>query len=179
MVIDFSNFTANDYAAWWGAVIATLALVWNIVIAVRSGARVRVGVNSDVQIIPKQPISGDKTYISVKAVNHGTSPTTITHFCGYYTDSLWTKVRGKKHKFIITTHGGLGQTVPHVLTPGEEWSSLADQESVFLKAVLVFAPADEPKLWPSLHPRPASVFPLPPPASPMQRPGPAFSPFAI
>ena len=134
MVIDFSNFKASDYAAWWGAIIATLALIWNIVIAVRSGARIRVRVNPDMNVIPKQPITGDKTYISVTAVNQGTSPATITHFCGYYTNSLWDRVRGKKQQFIINTHGSLGQTVPYVLAPGDEWSSLADQENILKKA---------------------------------------------
>lgn len=50
MVIDFSKFTISDYAAWWGAVIATLALIWNIVIAARSGARVKVRVSPNMKI---------------------------------------------------------------------------------------------------------------------------------
>lgn len=134
MVIDFSKFSASDYAAWWGAVIATLALIWNIVVAVRSGARVTVRANPNMKIYPQQPITGDNTYISVAAVNHGTSPTTITHFCGYYARSLWDLVKGKKQHFIVNTHAALGKTVPYVLAPGEEWSSLADQADLLKNA---------------------------------------------
>lgn len=134
MVIDFSTFTANDYAAWWGAAIASLALVWNIVVAVRSGARIRVRASPNMKIYPEQPITGDKTYISVTAVNHGTLPTTITHFCGFYAQTFWDLMRGKKQHFIINVNAGLGKTVPYVLAPGEEWSSLADQDDIFKKA---------------------------------------------
>ncbi len=134
MVIDFSTFTASDYAAWWGATIASFAFVWNIVVAVRSGARVRVRANPNMKVYPEQPITGDKTYISVTAVNHGTSATTITHFCGFHARSFWDLMRGNKQYFIVTTHPGLGKTVPFVIAPGEEWSSLADQEDILNKA---------------------------------------------
>lgn len=130
MVIDFAKLTASDYAAWWGAIIATLALVWNIVVAVRSGARVKVRANSNMMIYPEDPITAGKTYISVKAVNHGTSPTTITHFCGYYAPTFWDLIRGKKQQFVVNTHPALGKQVPYVLSPGEEWQSMADQQEL-------------------------------------------------
>jgi len=130
MVIDLSKFSVSDYAAWWGAIIATLALVWNIILAIRSGARIRVRANPNMKIFPKQPITGDNRYISVTAVNHGNSPTTITHFCGYYTSSLWDSIRGRKQNFVVNVHPSLGKPVPYVLAPGEEWNSLADQDDI-------------------------------------------------
>lgn len=45
MVIDFGTLKASDYAAWWGAIIATLALIWNIVVALKAGARVECGLS--------------------------------------------------------------------------------------------------------------------------------------
>jgi intracellular sulfur oxidation DsrE/DsrF family protein len=45
MAIDFSTFTASEYTTWWGAAIATLALVRSMIVAVRSGARVKVRAN--------------------------------------------------------------------------------------------------------------------------------------
>ena len=128
--MDFSSWSTSDYAAWWGAVIATLALTWNIVVALRSGPRIRVRATSNMQIYPRQPLTGDKSYISLTAVNHGNAPTTITHFCGYYSTSLWKLIKGKKQNFIVNTGHELGQTVPFKLAPGEEWSSLADQSDM-------------------------------------------------
>jgi len=130
MIIDFTTFTISDYAAWWGAIIATLALIWNIIVAIRSGARVKIRATPNMKVYPEQPVTEDNTYISVTAVNHGTSPTTITHFCGYYAPTLWDLIRGKKQQFVVKTHPALGKTVPYVLAPGEEWSSLANQENI-------------------------------------------------
>ncbi len=134
MDIDLAKFTASNYAAWWGAIIATLTLVWNIVVAIRSGARIKVRANPNMKVYPTQPITGDKSYISVTAVNHGTSPTTITHFCGFYAHSFWDLMRGKKQQFVVPTHPALGKTVPYVLAPGDQWSSLADQDYMLEKA---------------------------------------------
>jgi len=130
MSIDFSKWSASDFAAWWGAVVATLAVIWNIIVAIRSGARVHVRANPDMQVFPRQPITGDKTYISVTAVNRGNSSTTITHCCGYYTKNIWDRIRGKKQQFFVNTDVSLGKPIPYVLRPGEEWSNMADQMDI-------------------------------------------------
>ncbi|RII26493.1 MAG: hypothetical protein CXR30_16580 [Geobacter sp.] len=130
MKIDFSKFSVNDCAAWWGATVATLAFVWNVIIAIRTGARVRVRAVPNMMVIPPITEDEDKTYISVTAVNHGTSPTTITHFCGFYSTSLWNLIRGRKQPFIVNAHPVLGKQTPHVLAPGEEWSNMADQKGL-------------------------------------------------
>jgi hypothetical protein len=130
MKIDFSTWTASDFAAWWGAIIATLVVTWNMIVAVRSGARIHVRANPDMQVYPRQPNSEDNTYISVTAVNRGNSSTTITHFCGYYCKGFWDLLRRKKQKFIVKTGPALGKPLPCVLNPGEEWSSMAEQKSL-------------------------------------------------
>ena len=135
MKIDFSTWSASDFAAWWGAVVATLAVIWNIIVAIRSGARVHVRANPNMQVFPRQPITEDKTYISVTAVNRGNSSTTITHFCGYYIKSFWGLLRGEKQEFIVNTDLSLGKPIPFVLHPGEEWSSMADQKSIEEKCI--------------------------------------------
>jgi hypothetical protein len=132
MELDLSTLTPSDYAAWWGAIIASLALVWNIVVAVRSGARIKVSVSPNMRIYPSQPPTYDNEYVAVKAVNVGNGPTTITHCLGYYTKNKWGIVL-KQHRqpFVINTNRATGNDVPHVLNPGEEWANLADQN--FLK----------------------------------------------
>jgi hypothetical protein len=130
MSIDISKLSVSDYAAWWGAIIATLALLWNIITALRSGARIKVSAVPNMSVLPRQPITEDNLYISVTAVNHGGSSTTITHFCGYSVSGFWSRIRGKKQLFVINTHPALGKKIPCVLAPGEEWNSLADQKSL-------------------------------------------------
>jgi len=38
----FSNVSGSDVAAWWGAVVATVALGWNVLRAVRSKGRLKL-----------------------------------------------------------------------------------------------------------------------------------------
>jgi len=128
--MDFSNWSISDYAAWWGAIIATLALIWNIIRAIRSGPRIYVRATPNMKVFPEDSITKGKTYISVTAVNRGNAPTTITHFCGFYTNNLWNLIRRKRQHFITNPHPSTGKTIPYVLSPGEEWSNLADQKDI-------------------------------------------------
>ena len=128
--LDFSNWVFSNYAAWWGAIVATAALGWNIISALRSGPRIKVRATPNMQIFPRMSPTGDKTYISVTAINKGTAPTTITHLSGFYAKNFLCLVRRKRKNFIVSTVGGLSTPIPHVLRPGEEWSGMIDQESL-------------------------------------------------
>lgn len=130
MTIDFSKWGASDYAAWWGAVIATFAFVWNIVLAIRSGPRIKLFVNPNMQIWPQDPKTKGKSYVSVRAVNTGTSPTTITHFAGFHASNRLDLVQGKKQNFVVNSSPLLGQDIPFKLLPGEEWSNMTDQDDL-------------------------------------------------
>ncbi len=129
MIIDLSKFTPSDYAAWWGAAVASLAFLWNVVAAVRSGPRVKITVTPEMQIFPNQAPTYDKTYVTVRAINVGTGKTTITHCAGYYTTNIL-GVLLKKYRqfFMINIDSQTGHPVPFILDPGTEWTNLADQE---------------------------------------------------
>lgn len=130
MIIDLSGLGPSDYAAWWGAAIATLALVWNIVIAVRAGARLHVTATPNMKVFPPNPGEEDYSYIFVYAVNRGSSATTVTHFCGYHADTLWDLIRGKRQYFMVNgTPDGL--PVPYKVNPGDEWRGVANQDRIF------------------------------------------------
>jgi hypothetical protein len=127
MIFDLSNFTPSDYAAWWGAVIATSALIWNIVISYRAGARLHVTAMLGMKIFPLAPNEEDKTYILVNAVNIGSSATTITHFLGYSADTFLDSLRHKKRKYFIVNGTKDSLPIPYKLSPGDEWKGMADQ----------------------------------------------------
>ena len=130
MIIDLSNFKPSDYAAWWGAVIATLALVWNIVVSIRSGPRLHVTVSKNMEFIPPPPDREDKKYIIVSAINRGTAPTTITHFLGYAADSWWSRFFTSKRKHFIVTGYPESSPIPQKIDPGDEWRGIADQAAI-------------------------------------------------
>jgi hypothetical protein len=126
------SISIRDIAAWWGAVVATLALGWNVFTALRSGARVRVRAYPNMKLFPAAPPTGDDLFITVTAVNRGNAATTITHFMGHYQPRApFYKRRPAKQLFVVNVRNGVGQDVPHVLKPGEQWHGLARQEGQF------------------------------------------------
>jgi len=130
VIIDLSNMNPSDYAAWWGATIATLALVWNIVVALRTGARLHVTVAPNMEFFPATPREEGKKHIIVSAVNRGTSPTTITHFLGYADESWWGRFNKKKRQHFIVMPKEGSSSIPMKIEPGDEWRGIADQEGV-------------------------------------------------
>ena len=135
MTLDISQFGPSDYAAWWGAIIASLAFLWNIVVAICSGARVCVRVTPDIRVYPSGPPTYESDYVSVTAVNVGNGPTTITHCAGYYTKNVL-GIFLKKHRqpFMINVNTATGGGIPFVLAPGTEWANLADQAFLLERA---------------------------------------------
>lgn len=136
-MIDFSTFKASDYAAWWGAIVASLALIWNVVVAIRSGPKVIVTATPNMQLSPPELGEEDKSFIFVKAVNTGTSPTTITHFHGYQANSRFDYFR-KKHRPFIVGNNGRFTPPPIKLGPGDEWVGIMDQDSEILSDELLY-----------------------------------------
>jgi hypothetical protein len=130
MSIDLAKLSPSDYAAWWGAIIATLTLIWSIVAAIRSGARLHVTASPNMKIYPEDPHAKSKSYILVRAVNRGTSSTTITHFRGYCADTIFDLTIKSKRKHFIVNGTTDGKPVPHIVAPGEEWHGVANQTAI-------------------------------------------------
>lgn len=118
----------TEFVAWWGAVVATLVLLWDIVKWQVAGPKVRgtvkVGVcYADSEIIStKHTSNGTETslqnYCHIEVVNVGTQPTTLLGIEA-------THKKSRKYRINITSEafkGHFGKTLPLVLSPGELWS---------------------------------------------------------
>ncbi len=130
--MNFSTWSINDYAAWWGAVIATLVLILNVITLLLSGPRIRVRASPNMQIFPQNTTIGEnKTYILITVTNRGNSATTLTHFHGYYANNLWNLLRKKKRiRFVLPVNLLLGKVIPYVFASGEEWSNMVEQSDI-------------------------------------------------
>lgn len=113
MILDLRNFSASDYAAWWEGGIATLALTWNIIHMLRAGQRAEIEVASNIRVYPMQPPTNDNNYVSIKAVNRGTGPTTITHCAVFYTKNIWGLIKKSEGQcFVINVAPQMGTNIP-------------------------------------------------------------------
>lgn len=126
----------SEIAAWWGAIIATLLLMWDVYKWRRSGARIHVRVGTDFLLVGSKSgsaLEGEQTFACITVVNEGDLPATINMACGAYFPTLlhrWIRrIRGSTH-FLVTLDQDLGSRVPQVVGPGEQWTGVFPQDSL-------------------------------------------------
>ena len=115
--------------AWWGAVIATLVLLWDVVKWLNSGASLksRMVLNThydDGEVKKREKTEHGETityesYCHVEVVNTGSLPTTVMGIRATHSKNK----SGMQISVIqqtFTEH--FGKKLPYVLGPGEVWS---------------------------------------------------------
>jgi hypothetical protein len=112
--------------AWWGAVLSTGVLVWDIYKYRRAGPRLRFCVRDGLILMPSDD---ERTFVSSEVTNYGDRPTTITNLCVAYFKSplslAWLRNRATRNWVVANTVGG--PPLPFKLEPGNVWLGLAEQ----------------------------------------------------
>lgn len=126
---------STELVAWWGAIIATIVLIWDIVKWLRNAAILRFVVRpnayySDSEIIPVENSADGATglvkeYIHIELTNIGTLPTTVMYIAAR---RQWRGGEVGNDGSAFKEH--YGKTLPYVLRPGEVWSCRADQKKL-------------------------------------------------
>jgi|SRR5690554_1894576 len=124
--MDLSTLSVSDWAAWWGAIIATLTLIWEIIRELKSVAKVQVSAYGNMLMYPSNEGKEETKYIHVIAVNTSNLPTTITHFLGYAKRKSLIPFVGKKTHFIVKANE-FSSPIPKKLEAGEEWRGIVEQ----------------------------------------------------
>jgi hypothetical protein len=113
----------TNIAAWWGAVVATFVIIWDIYKWKHSRSIINITASPNMTTfgeIPDHP--RDKKYISVEVTNTGAQKTTITHLLSSHYKSLIFKLIKKTDKnYVVLTPAFLAPKLPHILEPGERW----------------------------------------------------------
>lgn len=112
-------------AAWWGALIATIVLLFEFYKWVRSGPRLRCDAKYGWKIM-MEGTEDDNEYIIFSVTNTGDRPTTITKQAALHWPTRLDKLRDKSKSSFFIKGGfhGLGK-VPAIIRPGEVWNGLA------------------------------------------------------
>ena len=122
-----STFSASDWAAWWGAIVATVVFCWDIFKWFRAGPRLRVRTSTNMQLVNEAGTTGPEKYISISAVNIGDAPTTVTHlFLTYYASRTRRWLRRPTTEMIVP-QPRLAQPLPKFLPVGETWGGVIRQ----------------------------------------------------
>ncbi|MDF1821045.1 MAG: hypothetical protein P1U64_05720 [Alcanivoracaceae bacterium] len=119
----------TQIVAWWGAIVATLVLLWDVVKWLKFGPKIkkRVALNTgyfDGAVVSKEKIeNGEVTtrevYCHVELVNVGTAPTTVMGISATHKP-----IKGKAQigAACQAFEAHYGKHLPQVIAPGEVWS---------------------------------------------------------
>ncbi len=120
------QLTGTDIVAWWGAVVATIVLIWDIYKWKKQGPRIRFRVQPGMIIIG-DPTRKGKKFISAEATNVGDRPTTITNLVMQFYKTYFQMLRHKPSESMIVNTPSSSQPLPYTLNPGQIWRGLAIQ----------------------------------------------------
>lgn len=120
------ELTGTEIVAWWGAIVATVVLLWDIYKWKSAGPRIRFVVTSGM-IVVGDPSREGQTYISSEATNVGDRPTTITNLVIQHYKTYFSMVRHKPSTSMLVTEPSIAQPLPFVLQPGGVWRGLFPQ----------------------------------------------------
>lgn len=117
-----SQDKVTSIVAWWGAILSTIVLLWDIYKWKTSGPRLKIDITPNMQYFEQGTGRvDDKDYIVLNISNIGQRLTTITHVGMQFFESHLMKVlRKPKASFIVPTPNQHFAT-PHKLDAGTTW----------------------------------------------------------
>lgn len=112
-------------AAWWGALIATIVLLFDYYKWARSGPRIRCDSKYGWKMMV-EGVDDNNEYIIFSVTNTGNLPTTITKQAALYWPNRIKRYLCKSTTQFYIKGGlhGMGQ-IPMIIKPGEIWNGAA------------------------------------------------------
>ena len=127
---------ATVIAAWWGAIVATLAFVWEVFRWLRSGPRIQVKATANMKAIGIPGLDNDDIYILVEVMNSGDAPTTITNYGAHVYEGLICRLMDRaRSRHVGVDPNIFGPSIPYVLEVGQRWMA-GIKQSQFDKALI-------------------------------------------
>jgi hypothetical protein len=130
LLADIGNPTT--LAAWWGAVLASVAFLWDAYKWWTTGPQIRMVVLPERRVVGDPELEG-KTLIAIQATNVGDRPTTLENLAFVWYANWWNRLRWKQKRGYIIINPGRGRNFPYKLEVGERWDGLAFQEETLVQ----------------------------------------------
>jgi hypothetical protein len=116
----YKGLGSTDWAAWWGAIVATIVLLWDVIKWKLSGARICMEARPN-YIFIGDPARAMEHYIYVNITNKGTLPVTIQTVGYEFYNSIWNRFLKKVNKAGVAPSPFISQPLPFKLDPGSYW----------------------------------------------------------
>jgi hypothetical protein len=126
------DIKASDIAAWWGAGLATIVLVWDVLKWRKARARLIISAKPDMESFEPAAggLQGDKL-IHVEVVNRGGATTTLKLLIvRFWSGRLARLLRRKPVVQGVILRPDTSQPLPYKLEPGGRWSGTIDQQDI-------------------------------------------------
>lgn len=122
---------ASDYAAWYGALIATTVLVWDVIKWKSAGPVIVGDAHAGWESYGIQQTEG-LALTTVRLTNNGGRPTTLVSW-GMYWYPAGASLDDKKARHAFLVQGGLAGTgkVPCKIESGDVWNGLIKENEKF------------------------------------------------
>jgi hypothetical protein len=122
----------TEIVAWWGAILATIVFIWDIIKWRLAGPKLRLRVVCNMKPI-NVPEYVDKNLIYANLENYGDRSTTITHMTFVHYSNIWKRVRYKHEEAMWVSTPNIHFPLPHELKPGKMWQGIAYQDEILNK----------------------------------------------
>ncbi len=123
------NMTSTEIAAWWGAIIASVVLLWDVYKWKTQGPKLVMRLSPNM-LVYGDPLRENKTWVSVKVSNNGDRPATIKGVGMEYYTNWMKRLQNHAEKAAIFPNPNDGFPLPRVLNPGDEWCGLIPQKRI-------------------------------------------------
>ena len=120
--------------AWWGAIISTIVLIWDIIKWRLTGPKLRLTVTSGMIAINMPEYKGKKMILA-EVVNYGNRPTTITNLGLFFFRGWWSRLKRKPDQSFIVATPSRTHPIPYELKQGTTWKGILMQDEDVEKMV--------------------------------------------
>lgn len=113
--------------ALYGALVATVVLIWDVWKWAHEGPRLEMSASADMAVVKRSFWAGPPNRVVKFAVyNKGDRATTLTTATYQVYDGWLAMLRRRPVQSFVVVE--LDPQLPHVLPPGEQWVSVSDQD---------------------------------------------------
>ncbi len=140
--------TASDMAAWWGAGIASLVAIWNIVVWWTTRPKLRIAHSTNMIIFdantPEIPEADRRKYFTCTVTSNRNTDTKIRSVSMvYFVNRIARLLRLKPESAMVAPnpvacdHYGnpITPNIPFILQPGHDWTAYMIQDESFEKMI--------------------------------------------